>query len=448
MIYSRLTAKFKKKEVFSLKTMAFVAFVSVTVFIIVFAQSVFKKQGWIQKDVIKSAITANISPTGFEFAWTDSISEGDRWIEWGDRVGVYTNKIYPIKKGDVYIVSFTGLEPQKEYFFRVRAGNYTLTHGKEVFFKVTTPKKEKQRPVSPAYGKIIATSGTSLSEVVLIYEIENKHPLMTVVKSSGEWLIPLSEVVSKKTNLLETVRDEEPIQIRILGQKESIARGRVVHTRPAVRLLQVNLFTRLDEEGGSSGGVLGEYTSSESSTQLQPQIIYPKERALVPGNTPLIRGVGVPGKEVSVLIKGPKLQYAYRAEINSKGEWIVQYPLALEQGTYTITATTVDKSNFPLSLNRIFTIIKSGEQVLGDATGSPTLAPTGNPIQPTSIPLSPTLQPTITPILPTYSMPTLIPTSPSTVLPTAIPNLGGGSNMFGVMSVVLILIGSIFVLAF
>ncbi len=458
MIYSRLIAKFKKKEVFSIKSMAFVAFMSVTLFLIVYTRSLFIAQGWIQQNTLLETVIANITPTSFDIVWTDKTTETERWVEWGTKLYVYPNKAYPQKKGDAYIVSITNLQPQKEYYFRVRAGTFTLTKGKDSYFKVVTPKQSKQRPVSPAYGKVIMASGKPPVGSVLIYEIENKYPLMTEVKSSGEWLIPLTGIVSKFTNELSVVRDEEPVQIRIIGQQGVIARGRVVHTRPVVGILQANLFTRLDEKAGNNTGVLGEFTNRSEEDILQPQIIYPKERALVPGNTPLIRGVGVPDKEVSVLIQGPKLQYAYRSVINSKGEWIVQYPLALEQGTYTITASTVDKSNLPFSVRRTFTIIKSGEQVLGEATGSPTLAPTSTVPTPTFAPSQPsptrTAVPTVgltvspTPVLPTYAMPTLIPTKPSTVMPTAIPNLGGGASLFGVVAVVFILVGSIFVLAF
>lgn len=458
MIYSRLTAKFKKKEVFSIKGMAFFAFLSVTLFLMVYTRSLYMQQGWIQQEALRETVVANVTSTSFDVVWMDNSTENERWVEWGDKVNVYPNRLTPQKRGEIYIVTFTNLTPEKEYFFRIRAGVYTLIRGKETYFKVKTPKKSVERPVSPAYGKVITAAGKPLSGSVLFYEIENRFPLMTIIKPSGEWLVALTGVVSKKTNEASAVRDEEQVQLRIMGQDGVLARGRVTHTRPVVPMLQSSLFTRLDGENTTAMGVLGESTVRSDTPITRPQIIYPKERGLVPGNTPLIRGVGIPGKEVSVLIKGPKLQYAYRAEISEKGDWIVQYPLALEVGTYTITATTVDASNFPLSLNRTFTIIKSGEQVLGDATGSPTLAPTTTQPSPTLIALqpSPTGAPTPTisrsispsPILPTYAMPTLIPTAQSAVLPTAIPNLGGGANMFGIAAVFLILVGGIFVLAF
>lgn len=67
------------------------------------------------------------------------------------------------------------------------------------------------------------------------------------------------------------------------------------------------------------------------------------------------------------------------ATVMKDGTW--QYtPLhLLSPGLQSVTITTVNEGGKTVALTHTFTILKSGTQVLGDATPSGTLAPTSGP---------------------------------------------------------------------
>jgi hypothetical protein len=126
---------------------------------------------------------------------------------------------------------------------------------------------------------------------------------------------------------------------------------------------------------------------------------------------------------------------------------MVQSPVALPFGRYTILVTIQNSAGATTVVRRVFSIIKGGEQVLGDATGSPTLIPTvvvPTYSSPTSVPIT-TILPTTVPTEMAYPT-TLVPTR---FVPTAPPPVSGGgisSYLFG--SLLFIVIGAGLVLAF
>ena len=90
-------------------------------------------------------------------------------------------------------------------------------------------------------------------------------------------------------------------------------------------------------------------------------------------------------------------------------------------GTYIASVTSKDERGGKITVQRNFTIAKSGEQVLGVATGEPTLVPTVV-VTPT---LSPTTTLTSTPQVTPSSSPSLSTTpTPTTVMtyPTVQPS--------------------------
>ena len=114
--------------------------------------------------------------------------------------------------------------------------------------------------------------------------------------------------------------------------------------------------------------------------------------------------------------------------VGKDGVWKYTPKQTLAPGKQSITITTVDAKNKAVAITHTFTILKSGSQVLGDATPSGTLEETPTPI--------PTLESTES-ATPTEELTgEEIPTSGS-FLPTAILIalgcslfLGGGAVLF------------------
>lgn len=437
MIYSRLYKRENKKVLYAL---ACFAVTMVGLWLFLFIRDLGLKNGWEHIKGINRLQIVNISPTGFEVVWsTEQTPKEAQWVEW--KTGNTEGKVEAERIGDSYRSTIQGLESTKTYTFKVRTGAKTYILDNLAVSEVKLPKESKELPISPAYGKVLLPSGKPYANGLVLYEVEGFYPVATFTKGTGEWLLPLTGLVKRQTTSIVPISDTLPVTIRLFSYPKGSVRTTVGQTRP-LRQSVIAGTTQTVASLNPQTAVLGATAEGAvvNSNEIQPSIIYPKEKALIPGNKPLMRGVAIPGKDVLALIQGPTKQYSYRSTADSKGEWIIQYPLALESGAYTFSISTVDKSGFPLTLRRSFSIIKSGEQVLGEATGSPTLAPTA----PVPTYANPTTSPTIRPTVATY--PTAVPTR---FVPTATPPVtGGGMTAFAYVALFCIVVGAGLVLAF
>ncbi|MFH0773215.1 MAG: Ig-like domain-containing protein [bacterium] len=436
MSYSMLFIKKRQKILYILGT---ISALSLLMGSLLFFKQISRKNGWQQTAGIDRLYVVNRSPHGFEVVWsTKNTVKTDQWVEVGSQKGMYPimGKLDHI--GEVYHANVTGLKADTTYYFRVRVGTSTYILPSLVSETIHTPKEMKENPISPAYGKVVLPSTRPYANGLLIYEIDGYYPLAVFTKETGEWLLPLTGLIEKKSNTITFVTNSLPVSIKLFSYPEAAIQTYVGQTRPLKQAIIAGISLRLAQSTqGKDEAVLG--VSSQTippQTKTMSSIIYPKENALIPGTAPLIRGTGSAGKSVTVLIQAPTKQYSYRTKADEKGNWLVQYPLALEPGKYTIIATIENSSGLPTVLRRIFSIIKSGEQVLGAASGSSTLTPT---VLPTSA-SAPTQEPTNTQI------PTILPT---TFVPTTTPPVtGGGMSGFLFGALFCIVIGTGLVLAF
>lgn len=440
MIYSRLYKRENKKALYAL---ACFAATIVGLWLFLFIRDMGLKNGWEHVKGINRLQVVNIAPTGFEVVWsTEQAPQEAQWVEWKNKKGNTQGKVEVERIGDSYRSAIHGLEAANTYTFKIRTGAKTYILDTLAVSEVTLPKEAKELPISPAYGKVLLPSGKPYANGLVLYEVEGFYPVATVTKGTGEWLLPLTGLVKRQTTTILPISDTLPVTIRLFSYPKGSTRTTVGQTRPLRQSIIAGTTQTVASLNPQSTAVLGATAEGAvvNSNEIQPSIVYPKERALIPGNKPLMRGVAIPGKDVLALIQGPTKQYSYRSTADSKGEWIIQYPLALESGAYTFSISTVDKNGFALTLRRSFSIIKSGEQVLGEATGSPTLAPT----VPAPTYASPTTAPTIQPTTAQY--PTAVPTR---FVPTATPPVsGGGMTTFAYIALFCIVLGAGLVLAF
>lgn len=439
MIYSRLHRRENKKTI---SLLAIVGGCMVILLAYIVVRDLRLKNGWEQVRGIERLEVVNISPHGFDVVWsTRSIPQEKQWVEWRGANQGREGQEEAEQIGTIYKASMHKLHSEENYTFRIRVGGSTYVLDNLTYNHVFLPKEIQELPISPAYGKALLPSGKPYAHGLLIYEVEGFFPIATFTKSTGEWLLPLTGLVNKKTMTITALSDGLPVTIRFFSYPQGSIRTTVGQTRPLQQAIIVGTTTIIASTEMQKGLVLG-VINKESNTPARqiPSIIYPKEKALIPGNRPLIRGQAIPGRDGVAFIQGPRKQYSYRATADINGEWIVQYPLPLESGEYLFSFTTVDINNVPITLRRSFSIIKSGEQVLGEATGSPTLVPT----LPTSTYISPSLSPTILPTVIQY--PTIVPTR---FIPTTTPPVtGGGMASFAYLALFCIIVGAGLVLAF
>ncbi len=432
---------YKRENKKLLSILSCIGIVMLSLWLFLFIKDLGLKNGWEKAQGITNLQVINISPHGFDVAWaTKEAVKEDQWVEWKNQKGNEEGKVVGEKIGDIYHSSILDLQPGSTYTYKVRVGTKTYVQNNLVQTSVLLPMESKELPISPAYGKVLLPNGRPYSNGLLTYEIDGFFPIATFTKGTGEWLLPLTGLVDKKTLKITSISDAFPVTIRLFSYPKGSIHTTVGQTRPLRQAITAGATLRA-EIAPNNEVVLGANTIAGTGlVQLQPSIVYPKERAIIPGSKPLMRGLAIPGKDVLAYIQGPTKQYSYRTVADAKGEWLIQYPLPLEAGAYLFSVSTVDKNGFPLTLRRSFSIVKSGEQVLGTATGSPTLAPT-SPIVPTNLPTgTPTIQPT-SGIYPT-AVPTLF-------VPTATPPItGGGMTGFAYAAVFCIVVGAGLVLAF
>jgi len=439
MVYSKLYKRENKKVLLSL---TLIGISVVVLWLFLFIQDLGYKNGWEKTQGIERLQVVNKNPHGFDIIWlTKQPVKEQQWVEWKSNDSSQGRGVVE-QVGTIYRSSITGLKPQNTYTFKVRVGNKTYILNNLISSSVLLPKESKELPISPAYGKALLPSGKPYSNGLLIYEVEGFSPLAAITKETGEWLLPLTGLINNKTGAIASVSDNLPVTIRLFSYPNGSIHATVGRTRPLQQAITAGTTRQLAKT--NNGTVLGIDASKNTipEGQLEPSILYPKERALIPGNKPLMRGTALPGRDVLAYIQGPLRQYSYRTIADSKGEWLIQYPLPLEPGNYKFSITTLDKSGHSLTLRRSFLIVKSGEQVLGVATNSPTLIPT-----PTIIAVIPTIAPTGIPTI----QPTLIATNPTSMPTIVTPTLkvaGGGINGALMAALFCIVIGAGLILAF
>ncbi len=251
--------------------------------------------------------------------------------------------------------------------------------------------------IDPAYGKVTLDETTPAEGALVFLTLTGSQTLSTLVRNSGSWIIPLSTirtpdgssyvpssdrytetlVIQKGTtesNVLTDTFNDAPVPDIILGQtydfrnrdakkpvSSSLASAANTSTTPAA-LKSTNTQT----------AVLGATTGAVSLTA-------PMEGATVSTYRPQIRGTGVAGKKVTVSL-GLTNPTTGTTTVDKDGLWKYTSTKSLSPGKQRVTISSVDAKNKPIVITHTFIVMKSGTQVLGDATASAELeTPTPTP---------------------------------------------------------------------
>jgi len=401
-----------------------------------------------------------------EVTWVTLYTKDNRFVE---RVYEDTNEDEKNNLRNQHYVYLSQLKPNSTYIVSVenKKGKYVALNNTEYSF--ITPSI-LTRPVfmNPLYGKIIKLNGDpSIGSFVLVY-IEDAFPLFTVTKSSGEWLIPLSSLVSKKTGEFFDINNKMKVSAVFFDNEKK--------TTINLPLEQFYLLSQSISLGkvidfSKNGSVLSatDTLSPTDKTVQEISILYPRENAFIPAQKPLIKGKGIVNNDIYAYINS-KPQYSFRTKVNSEGFWIISPKESLQPGNYVLSLNTKDEKGNRVNLMRHFIIFKSGEQVLGTATAEPTIVqPLVSPTVIASITVSPTVVPSqiVSPMAPisiaptmvvtqeptivSYSSPAQLPTQIAGVYATALPTpptTGQNNPFFFVISIMLLVSGSILIILF
>jgi len=299
--------------------------------------------------------------------------------------GKYTTHSVPVKN----------LQPNTTYDIEVISG------GKQFPIKNTTDYTLRTGPaiasatsgLEPSYGMVKTNEGKPASGGLLVVALENSQPVSTLITDSGSWIIPLNAIRTKDLSayLPSNTKVNETITVYYGNEKtEGITDTENDAPVPDMTVGTSTDFRNLEAKGKSSSSltftnqkksVLGEQTTVHIGGVA---ITQPVQNSSIVSHRPVIQGRGIPGKTVTLTIGISKPETG-KTTVGANGLWSFTPTKSLAVGKQSATMTTLDEKGKPVALTTVFTILKAGSQVLGEATPSATLEITAT-ATPTEIP--------------------------------------------------------------
>ncbi len=333
-------------------------------------------------------------------------------------------------------VILNNLIPNTEYFYSITNEKELLSINDNTIFKFKTASIDNRiNSLKPAYGIVVSSSGSPEPNALVILRHEGSVPLSTISKNSGEWLMPLNGLLNSETLTLSTPALNSKINIQLYDEKgnTSSVTTPIELASPISDSIRMGENYSLPEDStvlGSSVGVTSSSLPSKNQNSGIFKVSYPVEDAILPVGNPLIKGVASPLTTVSVSIQNTNSNSATiskQTTVDSQGNWKITLSQPLLAGTYSLVA----RSSLPSvrAVTREFTVTKSGERVLGDATGSAVLTttPAGQSPLGGAAQATPSATPTIS-------------AEPTEVTPT-LPATGGSISYLMYSSAALIILG-------
>jgi len=352
------------------------------------------------KKTLKQVSVVNLSYNQAGVFWqTDKKETG--WLIYGENENIL-NKTAIDEKDTAdertinlnHYVLLKNLKENQQYFFKIISDKQLISDMNNRSFVFRTPTNTLTASnISPAYGKVIKVNGSSLAAGAVIIAFKDCYPLLGLIKLSGEWLIPLNNVVDKTSNKIKKITNGELATIGIYSEEgeTTTVEAIVDNLSPLPQTLVIGKnynFTTKEN-------VLAATDSIVNGTNKQIGIIFPKEEGIIPGESPLIKGTALPGAEVIVIINS-EVTYSSRVVADKDGIWRLVPKDKLPPGKHTLTIITKNENNQEVKIIRQFTIAKSGEQVLGNATPEPTLTEVPTPTPMAAIVVTPSVMPSST----------------------------------------------------
>lgn len=350
----------------------------------------------------KRVEVTNLSPYQTSVFWQNETAE-EGFLLYGD--GANNIKTVALDDRDVaakksrrrnHYVTIRRLEANKTYFFKIVSGRELIVKANGSPYSFTTPSTlGAASALPPAHGTVLKENLESEENAVVILSVDNFHRLSALTKSSGEWLIPLNSFISDRTLENKIPAGQTSVKIEIISEdnKISVVNGRLDQLSPVASTIIIGRNYDL----GSESNVLSAQSSAAAGANKTVDIIYPKEAALIPGKTPLIKGTALPGSQVFITVNSVKT-FSATVATDRNGNWSYAVPENLELGSHTISVKTKDSEGKDVTLTRNFTIVgmDNAGRVLGEASASSTLTVTPTA---TATP-APTTVSSITPTIP------------------------------------------------
>ena len=385
--------------------------------------------------VLARVDTANVRDTTVTVYWrTEAPTRG--YIEYGNAPDALTTVAYdnqdvaanPTLKHN-HVVNLTGLDSDSTVYFRINVDGQSLGQTAEAPFTVQTARPlTSGLDIDPIYGDISRSTGEQEENAVVVMHVSTARPLLTRTNQDGTFLFSPCCLYDSQSGEPIYPSETDSVKVEVIAEDgtSKILQTELASVSPLNNSIVIDANEKLFVEADAEPEEPEVLAVSDSVITFESvDIIYPVDEAYIPGTRPLIKGVGEPGE----LIKGSFTDEdrIFQVTVDENRNWVYEPTFDLAAGQHEVSVVTRDDAGNPVQLTRSFTILKSGESVLGDATDSATITPTAalTP-DPTSTP-SPTGLVTATPTPPVSGI---------SILPVAM------------LSLVLIVIGAGIILLF
>ncbi|MFH1827433.1 MAG: fibronectin type III domain-containing protein [bacterium] len=342
-----------------------------------------------QKGVVEKTEIVNIYPNQATIAWISQENESG-WVLYGTTPDSLKNTASDIrdltsKRGGFknHLVILKNLNNNTKYYVLITSGDKLIYNNKKPF-EFTTPNSiEFQSDQKPAYGSVYNKNNKPLENVMVIISVKESLKHAALSTKTGEWLIPLNYILD--TNLKQfntTENDNVKIEMYSNDGKKTIINTQISNISPLSQKIIL---------GQNNNDTLKEKVLGKSIQNIKLDIvdfIYPENKAIISASIPLIKGVALPNSYVNINLIGKNINKKYNVKADKNGKWNLSSINSLASGEYTLNLSSNDALGKKIEKQRTFTITKSGEQVLGEATPSAIIdTPTPTPyIEPTQIP--------------------------------------------------------------
>jgi hypothetical protein len=342
--------------------------------------------------------TTNVSDTTFTFSWTTQLPASGTILvsTTGKNNYMYYDERDATGKLGLYVthsITVRDAKPSNDYSISLLSnGKQYLDHG--IAFVVHTPVtlSPNSNGLGPAYGIMRATNDEPIEGALVYLTIDGGQELSAMTKASGLWLIPLNQMrtgdltaylptvermtenIFVRANNLESsaitdTLNDSPVPEMTVGKTYDFRRQQA--NTPQAKTLALQTETSLP----ANGTVLGQTTRRSFPVSLTS----PAEGAAVVTTLPFIKGTGVPDAFVGISL-GITQIISGSTRVDTNGLWNFTPPKKLGTGKQSVTISTVTDQGKPVAITHTFQVMKSGTQVLGDATPSATLTPENTPI--------------------------------------------------------------------
>ena len=346
---------------------------------------------------------ANISDASFTVSWVTQVAAtGALLVSSPGR----SNQIYydqrdetgKLGKYTTHSITIRDAHPTTDYTMKLMSnGSQYLDDGKPYTVRTPETLPVNANGLEPAYGTIKSMDDQPAEGALVYLTLEGGQELSALTKPSGLWLIPLNQVrTADLTSFLPTLERMEETIIVHFDSEETTATTDTLNDAPVPQMAPGKIYDFRKQQAKTTGNsplalrppppastpvptkalpVGGAVLGQTNPRTFSVSLTAPAEGSALPTTLPLVQGTGIPGKFVGLTL-GITRPVSGSVKVGQNGIWNFTPPKPLAPGKQSVTISTIDNAGKPVAITHTFTILKSGTQVLGDATPSATLTAT------------------------------------------------------------------------